>query len=357
MPKVATPKSSPAKRAHAAGSSPTKSASRKKKTVEVQDRATWRSSRIPPNTTITKGIAMGNYHLNNNEMKGLKFDENQTVKRIAGKDQLVAMYLYQERDVELKAWEKYGGPDSFENFLKDKMAKYYAKHGTVPKKPFPKPDTYILAGDPMASGGVYILQRPKNMPSREMATPKLLQIKAQMEARGQKWLWDAVNEAISDRECECDMFYEANIGRRGREELMTDALYLKYPPRPAFPPPSDSASFAALKNLLEQAASAESRRSAFDGGKGLEVHEDGFTGYTSVTWRDRYMTDVYDHLDAVKAEHGADGWKMARWIVYDKYVECNVGGFTCEYEGGGWELEDTASFWLHDWRLPQYRQV
>ncbi|KAF9482622.1 hypothetical protein BDN70DRAFT_929869 [Pholiota conissans] len=357
MPKAKpSPKSFPKNRAKA----PAKP--RKVKMREVQDRATWRSSWISPTATISKTNAMRDYRLTKDEMEKLTHVTDETVKKIKHVDQLMPMYLYNEVEVELLAWKKRGGPEMFEKFLQDQMTKFYTKNGTSSAKEFHKPSSYHLPNDPALLPRITrLLPPPDTDPSPETSTPKLLKIKAKMEAKNQKWLWDAMNEHIARnqaRDMSDDCIHHEILSKGERDELMTYALnHLRYPPRPTSSPPSGSASFGALVDLLDKAASTEGR-SLYETYEDIDVDEDPIEGFPSFSWKYSYMIDVYDHLDAVKNEYGQNGWERARWLVYDKYVECGLGGLWYEKqrEDGRLVWNDSAEFWLSRERLRHLRE-
>ncbi|KAF8199116.1 hypothetical protein BJ912DRAFT_950960 [Pholiota molesta] len=320
-------------------SSPAKRSSRKKQTIQVQDKSQWRASWIPEDATVS----LNHMHNKSRSFKLLITLYSRTAKKINGVDRIMPMFLYKERDVEMKAWEKYGGPEGFEKMLNDKAAKYYAKHGTKSGKIFPKPSTYKLASDPALAPCVSIFVYPKDLPDPETSTPNLIRIKEMMEGRGEKWLWDALNNVFKE--------YESGPRRSERESLMSCAFdtLQDYPRRPTSPPPSDSVSFNALNELLADAPSGYH-------GPGIEVYYDHFTGDESVDWIKPYKDNVYDCLDKVLNEHGVDGLEKARWLVYDKYVECKMGGlwyYKSDNSQGPlhaneYRWSDSAKFWLHE---------
>lgn len=81
--------------------------------------------------------------------------------------------------------------------------------------------------------------------------------------------------------------------------------WLPYPERPTSPAP-ESPSFNALNSILDGAPVY------------ISVDEDGFTNEICVSWNRQYTDKLYACLIDVIHDHGLDGWKNARWLVYDK---------------------------------------
>ncbi|KAJ7651833.1 hypothetical protein B0H17DRAFT_1215177 [Mycena rosella] len=92
-----------------------------------------------------------------------------------------------------------------------------------------------------------------------------------------------------------------------------------YPPRPDTLSPA-SPSFTRLREVLSRAALEQSQ------------WEYDYQGDVTTYWEDRYLTEVFSALSAVIQEHGhgEEGWKSARWEVYDRYCQC--------FEGAGLEF-------------------
>ncbi|KAF9482624.1 hypothetical protein BDN70DRAFT_408987 [Pholiota conissans] len=278
-------------------SSSPRAAGEHEKESRVQDKSQWRPSRIFESEMINKTAAVADYHINVNDLKTLPYKTSKATVKINGVSRLRPMYLYKERDVEMKAWEKYGGPEAFEKMLNDKAAKFYAKHGIDSGKAFPRPGSYHVANDPMPSRHARSWDEEYSKIS-----PTLLRIKRDMESRGDNWLWDKLERTLND--------YDSEIRTRDREEMMERALKLSYPQRPTSPAP-ESSSFKALTDLLEEAPSG------YDD-PGVDKYYDHATGDETVSWNAPYAKKVQGCLDAVKEEHGREGWEKARWLVYDK---------------------------------------
>ncbi|TFY81927.1 hypothetical protein EWM64_g2086 [Hericium alpestre] len=107
-----------------------RAAPKTKKTKEVSDPSTWPPSTLSQDTTISKMYAKDWYKLSDKDLAPLKFESTRN-------DKGYNMYLYKAAQVERTAWEKYGGPEGFEQTLKEKEEKWKAKH---PGKCFPRPD-------------------------------------------------------------------------------------------------------------------------------------------------------------------------------------------------------------------------
>ncbi|TFY81922.1 hypothetical protein EWM64_g2081 [Hericium alpestre] len=91
--------------------------------------STWPPSKLSPDMTISKGLAKDWYKLTHKDLKPLSFV-------VDGNREGYPMHLYKAVEVEHAAWQKYGGPDGFEEMLKKKEAEWKVKR---PKKPFLRP--------------------------------------------------------------------------------------------------------------------------------------------------------------------------------------------------------------------------
>ncbi|KJA25719.1 hypothetical protein HYPSUDRAFT_37160 [Hypholoma sublateritium FD-334 SS-4] len=329
-----------------------------RKTKEIdphqeQDRSQWRPSRLPETAKINKSAALTNYHLSRtNDLDGLSFKTEQTVIKIPGRgNTVVKMFLYSEREVEMRAWEKYGGPKKFERMLDDKEAKFYRKNGGVQSRTFLRPRDYPSK----ISFGPRVCGNKDNL-DPETSTPGLIATKDMLAGRGQQWMWDAINKVISE---DMEVRYgdsDYNSGRsksshgKERESLVDYALKTldKYPPRPSGTlAPIESHSFHALITTLAR-AHAPTYVQGQDDPEVIEIHTDGFTGEESVYWTEKYNEEVYTCLIKIIQDHGLDGCMRARWLVYDQYVRCNMGGLTYsdEHRGPGLIWNDSARFWI-----------
>ncbi|KAF5318045.1 hypothetical protein D9619_012120 [Psilocybe cf. subviscida] len=301
------------------------------------DKSQWRTSKIPVGTTINKSAATSNYHLNVKNLEGLKFERTETVIH----DVVRPMFLYQERDVEYRAWEKYGNPEAFDQMISTKGAKYYEKHGRNAKKPFPQPSSYTQPAIMIVPASMF---RDAAERYYDASTPKLLAMKQKLQREDKEWLWKAIVDA-----------YQRQDGRPGKLEqewvILSAQEYFvsRYPRRTQDDPAlSNSASFAALRDVLSRAPVWNEERDRYK-----EAHQDfEMTHITFLDmidipdWTRTYCNKVYDALSGIIAEHGARGWKQARWMVYDRYAECNLGCVEYEKIRGDYVWGDEGIVWL-----------
>ncbi|KAF8199115.1 hypothetical protein BJ912DRAFT_950958, partial [Pholiota molesta] len=282
---------------------------RQNEAVQVQEASQWRLSRIRAGVPIGKTAAMSKYHISARDLEDLTMTMGTSPAKFNGAYHIMPMHNYIERDVEMKAWEKYGGPERFEEILNKKAATFYRRHGR--NRRFPKPRTYILANNPVPA------------------------------TRGEIWLWNSLNKSIA--ECENnDSNLENHISPAYRESLMLSAseTLRDYPKRPTSPPPVNAPSFKALNDLLAQAPSTHS---------GSNVYVD---------WKKSYKDKVHGCLDDISREYGIHGLKKAQWLAYDKHVECNMGGLryyrkdvqpssSSVHTGSKWMWYDASKSWLN----------
>ncbi|KAH6904415.1 hypothetical protein BKA70DRAFT_1296589 [Coprinopsis sp. MPI-PUGE-AT-0042] len=97
--------------------------------------ANWRVSTLSTTRMIKKTDAKDQYHLQAYELDRLKPDIQRY--RIPGKSFPGMRSMYKEVDVERIAWRKYGGPESFERFLREANDNY-----TGTRTPFGYPQAY-----------------------------------------------------------------------------------------------------------------------------------------------------------------------------------------------------------------------
>ncbi|KAF9482625.1 hypothetical protein BDN70DRAFT_929872 [Pholiota conissans] len=210
------------------------------------------------------------------------------------------MYLYNEREVEMKAWERYGGPEGFQRMLNEKAA--------TGKKLY-KPESYSIP----RPGPSILLPCIRRLPPSDSqdidiqtSTPVLREIKSKMKRRNEMWLWDALNEFLLDHDIP-----DTSRDGKDRTTLMQcacETLRGCYPKRPTSPLPLNSISIIHLLSEVPAGYDAS----------GIDVHCDMFTQSTSIDWNKDYKARVYASLDKVFTEHGKDKLIAARWLVYDK---------------------------------------
>lgn len=235
------------------------------------------------------------------------------------------MYLYSERDVELASWRKYGGPEGFRAHLIRCLDEYIKKHGNTDG--FEEPDTCPVKPPP---------------PDHSWDVVVSLHHQIDAKASGCDWLWKRCTEISMEW---YDWLWEPPVDVDQIAFLESAVKHLpQYPPRTA---PSDiamsTASFLALKEVLSEAPGLEERCFGYDT-PNLRYSYDGFTGEEDLEWNDHYFSRVYERLIDVVREHGSEGWKDARWMIYDTYSQ-SMSGITI-YNDKGWVAQDNAAFWL-----------
>ncbi|KAI1783574.1 hypothetical protein LXA43DRAFT_321537 [Ganoderma leucocontextum] len=262
------------------------------------------------------------------------------------------MYIYKERDIERRAWERHGGPEAFDKYLAKWRESYLKKNG--PRAHFTQPRTYE---DPHGEVSIVSIKpgisRLGPVDPYVGRSPTLLNIKNQMAP----WLWTAYNKALSAID---DLNWEASafggpgffMRDKDREGPMKDALVLAptYPPRPTEPLPS-SASMDKVRAVLAEAANLP------EGGPGWG--RDDVPGLTFVSgyggagepfdyyeWSGDYFESLFAALIEVIDAHGLgpEGLEGIRWEVYDKYVKCMHAG--PHYDRGEEVWTDKAAEWL-----------
>ncbi|KLO10345.1 hypothetical protein SCHPADRAFT_942940 [Schizopora paradoxa] len=309
-----------------------KGAKRPKTTHKVKDvkppptdPSTWRASRQPFNASITKGDAVQQYRLDRNKDFS-KLKPREYITR-AGYTAL----LFWVRDIERIAWAKHGSPEGFDYYISKLRETYNKKNAKTPqKKPFCEPAQYI---DRFTA----IMRRY----DQEMAT---------LKEYFPTWLWRLIQSHLEDTRIRWvvpvyDEYYDIEEAesmvakvRVFRQQLKQGKI--KYPLRP-FDPVPESASFTALKGLLDNAPG----RHGFnwdDPPEGIETYEDHeLNGWHD--WTKKLQREVDVALEAVIAEHGGRYNLQARWMVYDTYVQCVKGPVYLAENSWRWK-----SFWIDD---------
>ncbi|KAJ6546695.1 hypothetical protein DFH09DRAFT_926905, partial [Mycena vulgaris] len=236
----------------------------------------WRSLLLTPlRTRINRTAIKSLYRLSASSFEALKY----TAEEMLMNGQSPPMFLYQEREVERIVWIKHGGgPSAFEAHLKKLHERH--KESKHSGKPFQQQRTY----GPRYRAGTSATRAPSPaQPLKDWRAPtrSLIAAKDQLKQVNQLWLWDAANKDLSAART--------------------------YPPRPDALRPA-SASFTHLREVLG--------RGALETSQWTYIYQGDETKY----WEDRYLDELFAALMAVIEKHGLgeQGWKSARWEVYDK---------------------------------------
>ncbi|KAF6752819.1 hypothetical protein DFP72DRAFT_1070003 [Ephemerocybe angulata] len=342
MPKSAPLTPTKRRAAKETSETPTPKKARKspKKAPVVVDESTWRTSSISSGTTINKVAINEQYRIKDPAALGLKPCRQEVVtKVIKGRETDVTMILYNEREVERAAWRKHGGPDGFHAYLK-KLHESQKKN--KPEGTFHAPSSYFSNSLPYV--GIMTLPAASGSSDIFANTPELRNLKIRMinKAHGDEWLWKA-----------CNLYLWGNVtGNNAHERCILTAVTQlpAYPPRT--PPPAVlSPEFQALKALMEEAptrgdmcmgVSVPPKNTHNIRGDDIPFPQD-----CREYWSTGYLTRIYQALINIIGTHGVgdEGWKAARWMVYDEYL--NWDGIRLSLT----EATDNAFGWLQS-RLP-----
>ncbi|KAM5536918.1 hypothetical protein V8D89_009465 [Ganoderma adspersum] len=275
-------------------------------TSTSNDPSQWHASRLRDSDTITRTEAKAQYRLNKDDnLEGIPFQTTFTLVR--GEER--TMYIYKEKDIERRAWEKHGGPEGSEEYSDAN---------------FPLPRTYQDWRAQMSISSFKPGSGPFNFYGVGKS-PTLLHIKERMVP----WVWIAYNRALW-------------------EGLMMDALVMMptYPPRPAellAPSPS----MDKVRAVLADAPQKESQCN-----EGLTITVSQYDEYGNpdsfeFRWSEEYLEHLFTALIEVIEEHGTgpEGFEGIRWEVYNKYVDSLMGGPHYDQGRKIW-TGDTAAEWL-----------
>ncbi|KAF5340293.1 hypothetical protein D9611_007853 [Ephemerocybe angulata] len=345
MPKSAP--STPTKRraARESSESPKKARKSPKNAPVVVDESTWRASSIREGTTINKTAVKDEYRIADPAKLGLKpCWEGLIEKVLYGQLTNVPMTLYDEREVELAAWRKHGGPDGFQAYLK-KLHETQKKNR--PNARFLAPSSYYNNLHPGGYVGIVSFPATSSSSDRFANTPELRRLRTRMidKARGDEWLWKECNDLYS--------LSDSVAGKNAHERCILTAVELlpAYPPRT--PPPAVlSPEFQALKALMEEAPTRGDMNMLGNVIPPKNTHNirgdeipwpEDYREY----WSTGYLTRIYQALINIIGAHGVgdEGWKAARWMVYDEYRKWDGIHLSLT------EAEDNAYGWLQS-RLP-----
>ncbi|KAI1782097.1 hypothetical protein LXA43DRAFT_1151152, partial [Ganoderma leucocontextum] len=302
---------------------------------------------------ISKTLALQQYRLKPQDLDGLVFAKKRT--RVSG--YLHDMFLYKEREVERRAWERHGGPEGFDAYLTKLHERHASKKGE--SSLFVQPASYDAGSgkrhrdttpdkNPMC---IY----PNVVPPWEPYDETAISLeRAHIQQSMPPWLWDACNLALNE-------LYEADLvhgwldnvlsegGRWDELSPMKAALDVApmYPARPSEPLPS-SPSVDRVRAVLACAARAPEAGVGY--GKPVDGLEDIHSCWPDpVDWYDwsvDYLERLFTAILEVVEEHGVgvEGWESLRWEVYDKYVESLRCGVKYDSEARTWS--DCAAQWL-----------
>ncbi|KZV90823.1 hypothetical protein EXIGLDRAFT_770490, partial [Exidia glandulosa HHB12029] len=113
------------------------------------DESTWPESTLWKGRRIKKTDIKKLYRLDDADLQGLEFKTDdrfvETGKGRRKQSRVVETFRYKEREVELVAWRKHGGPEAFKLFLdglKERWEKAQEKKLPLERKPFPAPVSY-----------------------------------------------------------------------------------------------------------------------------------------------------------------------------------------------------------------------
>ncbi|EIW52475.1 uncharacterized protein TRAVEDRAFT_53896 [Trametes versicolor FP-101664 SS1] len=236
--------------------------------------------------------------------------------------------LYKKREVEQKAWEKHGGPDGFDAYVRRLQHNRFKR---ALAKPIPQPSTSN------AATSTHVAQ-PLPVPSRD----------------GRSWVLEACNRALDWDDRTYSNPYEGSFplydSPRARAKPMQEALRFQatYPlSRPTVPLPA-SPTIDALRAILAEAPRLPKEQAhSFEPILVLGIdatHHSWPEEDYSYEWATWYLNNLFTALCNVIIVHGTGeaGWLSIRWEVYDKYTEC-IGGISYDRKDG-WA--DGAAHWL-----------
>ncbi|KAJ6507167.1 hypothetical protein C8R47DRAFT_1066060 [Mycena vitilis] len=263
----------------------------------------WRASIIDPNQTINKSAIKTHYRLALPKDSGLKPTIEERVITSNEKDIPVKMWLYKEREIEYLAWKKHGGPARFEAYRLARLSLANLQEAHERKNPGK------LFNKPVAYGGERAAP-PPTLPmvlvDTRVPDPYPISVKKQLVDMGQAWLWEAANRGTPH------LYME-----EGSPSLLR--LAYSYPRWP-----ETSQIFSDSFTIVGATNRHNVRTSTRD---------------------ENYLEVLFKALITVIREHGEDGWKSARWEVYDTYCEC-FPEYKLQYDSENKTWSDQAKDWL-----------
>ncbi|KAL1950020.1 hypothetical protein VTO73DRAFT_5142 [Trametes versicolor] len=300
--------------------------------------------------TITRTNAREEYHLTNDDLKGLQSETKPTLPK-NGEDSRT-MVLYHEQDVERRAWERHGGKRQFINHLKMLSKKHNARKNSGGEQSFKVPHAY--RGDVLGQSGATPgpSQANQTTPARNLSiplSPTLAQIKNTM----MPWFWNEFTEELERWEsCQKRRGHKGLGIRRWETAMRRAAVFAEtYPARP--PPshvPTKSPWMSTLRTTLAEAPRMPRNytRGFVEGIVPFGRTPIGTSLIALDDWDDAYHLRVFAAVAAVVKAHGLEeaGWASARWEVYDTYVDCV--GCAIVYSPHREEWFDPGARWLED---------
>ncbi|KAI0738866.1 hypothetical protein C8Q80DRAFT_214900 [Daedaleopsis nitida] len=328
------------------------------------DQSQWRESNVGDEERICKSKALGEYKLREKDLEGLQFYKAKIMNLKGFK---VDTYLYREIEVERRAWERYGGPQAFEAVLQRKYEEHLQK--PRPRKHFVRPAQY---GHGKLTGKRAPRDRPPPRTDPYIKRSRSLwQIRDAMPA----WLWEACNEELNVQDAAAQLSSSSSSSSAGtrtrtkkvkarfdtdkkREAALSLVLALPlfksgvYSARPADLMPLSPA-VEAFREVLSAAPRLPDIPGMHVKGLAVERHAGETSGGDLYVyeWDRRYLDSLWRASYEVARVHGtgAEGWGIAKWEVYDTFVE-TMGGivFVADDDGGAGAWCDAASQWLED---------
>ncbi|KII86492.1 hypothetical protein PLICRDRAFT_178023 [Plicaturopsis crispa FD-325 SS-3] len=281
--------------------------------VSVESR--WRRSNVTAGSTIMRTAALRQYRLHKSDLEGLEYREEIRVVPGVGEDERGSTYLYSERDVELTAWRRHGGPKAFDAYLNKLRKRHRDKENKNrgPSRLFEQPCSYTKEHNISPWHTCSGAPSDKRLRDLWAATPGLRQLKTAFAP----WMWEACNSALKNVP---DSPSYSSIDRHAALSLVASHLG-HYPPRPAALLRS-SVSLDAFRAVLDRAPSSL--------GNPDEEPPSGIACYRRdgkdivCLWDGLYLEELFRALVDVIGEHGVEdaGWRSARWEVYDKLATC-----------------------------------
>ncbi|TBU37333.1 hypothetical protein BD309DRAFT_876654 [Dichomitus squalens] len=267
----------------------------------------WETA-IPEDWTISKAMAMLDYRLTHADFQSITAREKKRTEE--GRH---AYYIYNERAVEWKAWEKHGGPIGLWKFLKALKKEHEASGST---DPFDIPYSY-------AADRLYDLDLPETpeLSDRYVGDLRLLRYAKQSLP---PWLWNVcnskLNKALLDgkRPNGCDDLTEERQRAIGALVSFVNENPIRYIEKPA-QDVAPSLYIATLRSVLAAAPIAPRFGSQAWGTPvaGLDFCE--ADGHPRYEWCASYLQRIFKALCTVISKHGIgnEGWRSIRWEVYE----------------------------------------